>query len=73
MKFSPKVAVVTGAASGIGFATTQELGRQGAKIVISDFDETKGKEVVASLMKENIESLFIKADVTNEKDVQHHR
>lgn len=70
MKFSSKVCVVTGAASGIGFATALELGQQGAKLVISDHDEAKGNEAIGKLLKENIECHFVKADVTNEKDVK---
>ena len=39
-----KVALVTGAASGIGRATAIALGKKGAKVIVSDISEEKGKE-----------------------------
>lgn len=71
MKFSSKVCVVTGAASGIGLAIARELGQNGGKIVLSDMDEAKGKKAIEELNKENIECLFIKSDVTKENEVKH--
>ncbi len=40
-RFTDKVAIVTGAASGIGLATAQRLGREGAKVVLADIDQGK--------------------------------
>jgi NAD(P)-dependent dehydrogenase (short-subunit alcohol dehydrogenase family) len=37
--FQDRVAVVTGAASGIGFALAERLGREGAKVVLADVEE----------------------------------
>ena len=42
MRFTDKVAIVTGAASGIGLATAKRLGSEGARVVIADLDQAKG-------------------------------
>ncbi len=41
MRFENKVAIVTGAASGIGLATALRLGSEGARVVIADLDAAK--------------------------------
>ena len=41
-----KVAVVTGGASGIGAACAATLAREGAKVVVTDLDDTGGRDLV---------------------------
>jgi NAD(P)-dependent dehydrogenase (short-subunit alcohol dehydrogenase family) len=65
-----KVAIVTGAASGLGKATALLLAREGAKIVVSDINEADGKEVVKEIKREGGEAIFVKHDVTSESDWQ---
>jgi meso-butanediol dehydrogenase / (S,S)-butanediol dehydrogenase / diacetyl reductase len=52
MRFEGKVAIVTGAASGIGLATAKRFGSEGASVVIADLDqdksETAAKETIAA-------------------------
>lgn len=67
-KFTDKVAIVTGGASGIGLASVKSLLSEGAKVVIADFSD-KGDEVAASLGDES-RVLFVKTDVTVEEDVK---
>ena len=67
-KFTDKVAIVTGGASGIGLASVKDLLSEGAKVVIADFSD-KGDEVAASLGDEN-SVLFVKTNVTVEDDVK---
>ena len=43
MRFTDKVAIVTGAASGIGLATAKRLGSEGARVVIADLDADKSR------------------------------
>jgi NAD(P)-dependent dehydrogenase (short-subunit alcohol dehydrogenase family) len=63
-RLAGKVAVITGGASGIGFATAQRLRAEGATVVIGDMDEEAGKKAAAE-----VEGLFIKVNVTDEAEV----
>ena len=63
-RLQDRVAVITGAASGIGYATAQRFAEEGAKVVIVDLNEEVGQKVAAELG-----GIYIKADVTNEEDV----
>lgn len=62
-----KVAIVTGAASGMGRADAILLAAQGAKVVLTDLNETDGQAVAASI-GEN--AIFIKHNVASEEDWQ---
>lgn len=67
-RLKDKVAFITGGASGLGKSTAISLASEGAKIVIGDLDEAKGKQVVAEIQSSGGESLFIPLNVTNEED-----
>lgn len=60
-----KVAIITGAGSGIGEATAILIGREGAKVVVSDVNEASGKEVVKRIEKFCGTAAFFKADVAS--------
>jgi NAD(P)-dependent dehydrogenase (short-subunit alcohol dehydrogenase family) len=64
--FSEKVALVTGAGSGIGEACARVLARGGAKVVVSDVDEAKGRAVAESLE----DGHFVHTDVANASEVE---
>jgi meso-butanediol dehydrogenase/(S,S)-butanediol dehydrogenase/diacetyl reductase len=49
MRFTDKVAIITGAASGIGLATAKRLGSEGATVVIADLDPAKGEAAVTEV------------------------
>ena len=61
-----KVAIVTGAASGIGLAIAQELATRGVHVTLSDVDEEKGNEAAAKLQS----ARFQFANMTSEQDCQ---
>lgn len=64
-----KVAIVTGAASGIGRASAFELGRHGAQVVLVDIREEAVRETTAELVAEGIDAVAVRADVSSEADV----
>src|SRR3990172_2912754 len=68
MKLNGKVSIVTGAASGIGFAIAQALAKEGANVVIADIDEKGGKKAFKTILKIGTDSLFVKTDVSNRVD-----
>lgn len=61
---SGKIALVTGAAAGIGRAIAIRFAHNGAKVIINDIDESGGRNVVREIEADNGESFFIEADVT---------
>lgn len=63
-----KVALVTGAASGIGKETALLFAKQGAKVVVSDIAEDDGKKVVKEIEDNGGEALFVKADTSSPED-----
>jgi len=61
-----KVAIVTGAAQGLGEALARRLDREGCKVVVADINYEKAKEVADSLS----DAVAVKVDVTNEEEVE---
>ncbi|GAE06812.1 D-beta-hydroxybutyrate dehydrogenase [Paenibacillus sp. JCM 10914] len=70
-KLQDQVAVITGGASGIGAATALLFAEEGAKVVLVDLNEDKGKAFEAELKARNHEALFVKANITSEEEVAH--
>ncbi len=64
-RLAGKVAVVTGAGSGIGLATVRRFAAEGAHVVCADVDEASGKAAA-----EEVGGKFIAVDVTSEDDVR---
>lgn len=62
-----KVAIVTGAARGLGKAQAVLLAKEGAKVVATDINETLGKRLPEEVKREGGEAIFIKHDVSNEQ------
>jgi len=65
-----KVAIVTGAASGIGRATATLLGEHGARVIVADINSTGGMETVYSIREKEGEATFIRTDVTDSTQVR---
>jgi len=69
-KLSGRVAVITGAGSGIGRATCLLFAREGAKVVAADIDEKSGSETVELITKAGGKTTFARCDVTKESDIK---
>lgn len=61
-----KIAIVTGAAKGIGAASAKALAREGAKVVCTDLDEAGGEAVAAEIQRTGGEAIFARHDVVDE-------
>jgi NAD(P)-dependent dehydrogenase (short-subunit alcohol dehydrogenase family) len=70
MKLQGRVAIITGAASGIGRASAISFAREGAKVVVVDIDRSHGEQTVAAIAAEGNEASFAGADVSSEVDVK---
>ena len=64
-----KVAIVSGAAMGLGKTMATGLAQEGAKIVIADFDMEAAEKAAEEIQKENAEVLVVKTDVINSEDI----
>ena len=69
-KFKGKVALVTGATSGIGRDTAVAFAREGAKVVITGRRAEAGRKTVELMRSAGGEGLFVQADVSKEPDVE---
>ncbi|MDA3833028.1 MAG: 3-oxoacyl-ACP reductase FabG [Spirochaetales bacterium] len=70
MNLESKVAIITGAGRGIGRAITLELAKHGADCVIVDIDLENADKVVDEVINIGTKAISIRADVTNQKDVE---
>lgn len=68
--FRDRVALVTGAASGIGEAAALAFGQAGAKVMLADVDEQGGARVAKQIQAVGADALFVEADVTNGTQVE---
>ncbi|WP_036518225.1 SDR family oxidoreductase [Nocardioides sp. J54] len=70
MRFENKVAVVTGAAQGIGEAYARALAKEGAAVVVADLNEEAGAKVAASINEDGGQAVFISCDVSSPESAQ---
>ncbi|MDH4559791.1 MULTISPECIES: SDR family oxidoreductase [unclassified Pseudomonas] len=70
MKFSGQVALVTGAANGIGRATAQAFAAEGLKVVVSDVDAAGGEGTVELIRAAGGDAVFIRCNVTRDAEVK---
>src|SRR2546422_11518739 len=65
-----RVALITGAGSGMGRATALLFAREGAKVVVVDINETHGKETANAIEKSAGVALFVRSDVSKADDAR---
>ncbi|MED3727549.1 SDR family oxidoreductase [Priestia filamentosa] len=65
-----KVAIITGAAMGMGLATAKLFAEAKAKVVIADFNEEKGKAAVSEIEANGGTAYFVKVDISKSDQVQ---
>jgi NAD(P)-dependent dehydrogenase (short-subunit alcohol dehydrogenase family) len=70
MEFSGKVAVVTGASSGIGKSVSELYAREGAAVVLSDINQGLGEKATEGIRKAGGEAMFVRADVSKPSDCE---
>jgi len=70
MKFNDRVAIITGAAQGIGAATARAFAEEGAKVVVSDINEVGGSALVKDIAAAGGTALFCRADVGDPDDAK---
>lgn len=68
MKLKNKVALITGASSGIGRETALLFAKEGAKVIAVDIDNKGGKETVKMISAKKGEAFFYKADISSAED-----
>ncbi len=69
-EFDGRVAIVTGAASGIGRAAAETFAQRGAGVVVSDVNEDGGNETVERIRGEGGDAVFVRADVSQAADCE---
>ena len=65
-----RVALITGAASGMGKATAQVFAAEGARVIVADINEDEAKNVCKQIESDGGEALAISLDVTNEEQIK---
>ncbi len=70
MMLEGKVALVTGAASGIGRASARAFAREGAKVAVLDMEEVGGEETAESIRAASGDAFFLKTDVAEMRQIE---
>lgn len=70
MRLEGKVAIVTGAGTGIGRAIAERFAREGARILIAEIEEQNGQEAAAAISSSGGTACFHRTDVASEADCQ---
>nr|WP_273841703.1 SDR family oxidoreductase [Rubrobacter calidifluminis] len=70
MMLEGKVAVITGAGSGIGRATARKFAAEGAKVVVAELDEERGEAAARDVRESGGEALFVRTDVSEFDQVE---
>ncbi len=69
-QFAGKVAIVTGAGSGIGQASSLALAKEGARVVVTDVAAERGSQTLQMIKKMGADAIFVEADVSRSREVE---
>ena len=69
MRLTSRIALITGAAQGIGAACARRFVQEGASVVLVDIDETAGSALARTLSDEGHDAAFVRADVSRKSEV----
>lgn len=69
MRLQDKVAIITGAANGLGFAAAEIFAREGAKVALTDYNVEQGKYKASELREKGYEVTFFQVDVADRQSV----
>jgi NAD(P)-dependent dehydrogenase (short-subunit alcohol dehydrogenase family) len=70
MRLADKVAIITGAGSGMGRTAARMFAEQGARVVVAEFNEAAGAETVEQVESSGGQATFVKVDVSSEADAR---
>lgn len=70
MRLKDKVAFITGAGAGIGAAAAIRFASEGARVIVAELDETRGRQVVETIRAMDRDATYVKCDVTDEASTE---
>jgi NAD(P)-dependent dehydrogenase (short-subunit alcohol dehydrogenase family) len=70
MRLRERVTLITGGGAGIGRAVALSFAREGARVVVAEIDEQRGKSAAEAIERSNGTALFVQTDVSKEDDVK---
>lgn len=70
LRLKDKVAIITGAGKGIGWGIAKIFSKEGAKVVVVDWDEEAGEKTAEEIRQSGGDAIFVNCDVSNEEQVK---